>query len=51
MAKATFVQIYLDQATSPSVGAAINDATAGLFAGTSTPEQTCQALTDAAAAS
>ena len=49
--KATFVQLYLDQAASPSVGAAINDATAGLFAGTSTPEQTCQALTDAAAAS
>ena len=45
--KATFIQLYLDQATSPSVGAAINDATAGLFAGTSTPEQTCQALTDA----
>jgi raffinose/stachyose/melibiose transport system substrate-binding protein len=48
--QATFVQLYLDQAASPSVGAAINDATAGLFAGTSTPEQTCQALTDAAAA-
>jgi raffinose/stachyose/melibiose transport system substrate-binding protein len=48
-AKATFVQLYLDQATSPAMGAAINDATAGLFAGTSTPEQVCQAITDAAA--
>jgi raffinose/stachyose/melibiose transport system substrate-binding protein len=47
-AKATFVQLYLDQATSPDMGAAINDATAGLFAGTSTPEQVCQAITDAA---
>ena len=41
--KATFIQLYLDQATPPAVGAAINDATAALFAGTSTPEQTCQA--------
>lgn len=48
-AKAQFVQLYLDQATSPAMGAAINDATAGLFAGTSTPEQVCQAITDAAA--
>jgi hypothetical protein len=31
------------------MGAAINDATAGLFAGTSTPEAVCQAITDAAA--
>ncbi|HWP63552.1 MAG TPA: extracellular solute-binding protein [Candidatus Binatia bacterium] len=48
-AKAEFVQLYLDQATSPAMGAAINDATAGLFAGTSTPEQVCQAITEAAA--
>jgi raffinose/stachyose/melibiose transport system substrate-binding protein len=47
-AKATFVQLYLDQATSPAMGAAINDATAGLFTGTSTPEKVCQAITDAA---
>jgi raffinose/stachyose/melibiose transport system substrate-binding protein len=46
--KAQFVQLYLDQATSPALGAAINDATASLIAGTSTPEQTCQAITDAA---
>jgi raffinose/stachyose/melibiose transport system substrate-binding protein len=49
--KATFVQNYLDQATSPDVGKAINDATATLFAGTGTPEQVCQDITDAAAAS
>jgi raffinose/stachyose/melibiose transport system substrate-binding protein len=49
-AKAKFVQLYLDQATSPAMGAAINDATAGLFAGTATPEQVCQAITDAASA-
>ena len=48
--KATFVQLYLDQATSPALGAAINDATAALVAGTSTAEQTCKAITDAAAA-
>jgi raffinose/stachyose/melibiose transport system substrate-binding protein len=48
-AKATFVQLYLDQATSANMGKAINDATAGLFAGKSTPEQVCQEITDAAA--
>ena len=46
--QADFFQLYLDQATSPAMGAAINDATAGLFAGTSTPEQVCQAITTAA---
>ncbi len=47
---ASFIQLYLDQATSPALGAAINDATIALFLGASTPEQTCQAITDAAAA-
>jgi raffinose/stachyose/melibiose transport system substrate-binding protein len=46
---ADFIQLYLDQATPPSVGAAINDATVALFLGASTPEKACQALTDAAA--
>jgi raffinose/stachyose/melibiose transport system substrate-binding protein len=46
--KAQFVQLYLDQATSPEMGKAINDATAGLFAGKSSPEEVCQAITDAA---
>jgi raffinose/stachyose/melibiose transport system substrate-binding protein len=47
--QATFMQLYLDQATSPAMGQAINDATIGLFLGKSTPEQVCQAITDAAA--
>ena len=47
-AKADFVQLYLDQATNPDLGAAINDAVATLFAGTGTPEQVTQAITDAA---
>jgi raffinose/stachyose/melibiose transport system substrate-binding protein len=48
-AESTFAQLYLDQATSPELGAAINDAIQGLFAGVSTPEQVSQAITDAAA--
>ena len=47
-AEADFVQLYLDQATNPDLGAAINDAVATLFAGTGTPEQVTQAITDAA---
>ena len=38
-AKADFVQLYLDQATNPDLGAAINDAVATLFAGTGTPSR------------
>ena len=48
--QATFMQLYLDQATSPAMGTAINDATMALFAGASTPEKVCQAITAAAAA-
>jgi raffinose/stachyose/melibiose transport system substrate-binding protein len=47
--ESTFAQLYLDQATSPELGAAINDAIQGLFAGTLTPEEVSQAITDAAA--
>jgi raffinose/stachyose/melibiose transport system substrate-binding protein len=47
--KAQFMQLYLDQATSPAMGQAINDATVALFLGASTPEQACQAITNAAA--
>ncbi len=47
---AQFMQLYLDQATSPAMGSAINDATVALFLGASTPEEVCQAITDAAAA-
>jgi raffinose/stachyose/melibiose transport system substrate-binding protein len=46
--KATFMQLYLDQATSPAMGNAINDATIALFDGASTPDKVCQAITDAA---
>jgi raffinose/stachyose/melibiose transport system substrate-binding protein len=46
---ATFMQLYLDQATSGNLAATFNDATVALFLGKSTPEQVCQALTDAAA--
>ncbi len=47
---ATFMQLYLDQATSPAMGTAINEATVALFLGASTPDKVCQAITDAAAA-
>jgi raffinose/stachyose/melibiose transport system substrate-binding protein len=46
---ATFMQLYLDQATAGPLAAAFNDATIALFLGKSTPEKVCQALTDAAA--
>ncbi len=46
--KATFMQLYLDQATNAAMGQAINDATGALFAGVSTPAKVCQAITDAA---
>jgi raffinose/stachyose/melibiose transport system substrate-binding protein len=49
-AEATYAQLYLDQATSPELGAAINDAIQTLFAGTASPEEVAQAITDAAAA-
>ncbi len=48
--KATFMQLYLDQATSPAMGTAINEATIGIFDGASTPQKVCQAITTAAAA-
>jgi raffinose/stachyose/melibiose transport system substrate-binding protein len=47
--QATFMQLYLDQATSPAMGQAINDATVGLFIGNADPAKVCQAITDAAA--
>jgi raffinose/stachyose/melibiose transport system substrate-binding protein len=46
---ATFMQLYLDQATSGALSQAFNDATIGLFLGESAPAEVCQALTDAAA--
>jgi len=46
---ATFMQLYLDQATSGALSQAFNDATIALFLGQSQPADVCQALTDAAA--
>ena len=48
--EAEFMQLYLDQATSGALSQAFNDATIALFRGESTPQEVCQALTDAAAA-
>jgi raffinose/stachyose/melibiose transport system substrate-binding protein len=48
-AEATFAQLYLDQATTPELGNAINDAVAGLVAGALSPQDVAQAITDAAA--
>ena len=48
--KATFMQLYLDQATSPAMGTAINDATIALFDGKSTSAKVCAAITTAAKA-
>jgi raffinose/stachyose/melibiose transport system substrate-binding protein len=47
-AKAQYVQLYLDQATTTELGNVINDAVATLFAGTGTPEKVPQTI-DAAA--
>jgi raffinose/stachyose/melibiose transport system substrate-binding protein len=49
-AEASYVQLYLDQAYAPAVGAAINDAVQGLFAGKSSPEDVAQTIADAAKA-
>jgi raffinose/stachyose/melibiose transport system substrate-binding protein len=49
-AKATFVQLYLDQATTPALGQSINDAIQTLYAGTGTPEKVTEAITAAAKA-
>jgi raffinose/stachyose/melibiose transport system substrate-binding protein len=46
--KATFAQLYLDQATTPALGAAINDAIAELYAGTAAPEDVAKTIAEAA---
>ena len=48
-AKAKFVQLYLDQATTPELGGAINEAVATLYAGTGTPQTVVDAIGAAAA--
>jgi raffinose/stachyose/melibiose transport system substrate-binding protein len=49
LAKATYFQLYYDQALPPAMGSVVNDSTQGLFAGTLTPEQAAQAIEDSAA--
>lgn len=46
--EATFAQLYLDQATTPALGQAINDAIQLLFAGQATAEDVSAAITEAA---
>jgi raffinose/stachyose/melibiose transport system substrate-binding protein len=47
--EATYLQLYYDQFLPPAVGAAVNDATQGLFAGTLSPEEVAQQIEDVAA--
>jgi raffinose/stachyose/melibiose transport system substrate-binding protein len=48
-AKAKFVQLYLDQATTPELGGAINEAVATLYGGNGTPQSVVDAISKAAA--
>jgi len=47
---AQYMQLYYDQFLPPAVGAVVNDAVQGIFAGTSTPEEVAQMIEDSAAA-
>jgi raffinose/stachyose/melibiose transport system substrate-binding protein len=47
--EAKYYQLYYDQYLPPAVGQAVNDATQGLFAGTSSPEDVAKTIEDAAA--
>ena len=49
-ATAKYYQLYYDQYLPPAVGQAVNDATQGLFAGTSSPEDVAKTIEEAAAA-
>jgi raffinose/stachyose/melibiose transport system substrate-binding protein len=46
--EAKYLQLYYDQFLPPAVGAAVNDATQGLFAGTSSPEEVAQQIEEVA---
>jgi raffinose/stachyose/melibiose transport system substrate-binding protein len=48
--KASFVQLYLDQAYPPAVGQAVNDAVQQLFAGKASPEEVSKKIANAAKA-
>jgi raffinose/stachyose/melibiose transport system substrate-binding protein len=47
-AEADFVQLYLDQAYDPELGASINDAVEQLYAGQASPDEVAQTIADAA---
>ncbi|MCC6791120.1 MAG: extracellular solute-binding protein [Thermomicrobiales bacterium] len=49
LGEAEYLQLYYDQFLPPAVGAAVNDAVQGIFAGTSSPEDVAQAIEDSAA--
>lgn len=49
LGKAAYLQLYYDQFLPPAVGAAVNDAVQGLFAGTSSPEDVAKTIEDTAA--
>ena len=48
LAKATKFQLYLDQAYAPAVGQQVNDSVAALMAGSSSPQQVAQEVTEVA---
>jgi raffinose/stachyose/melibiose transport system substrate-binding protein len=48
LAQAEYFQLYYDQYMPSAMGSIINEAVAGLYAGTSTPEQVAQAIEDGA---
>jgi raffinose/stachyose/melibiose transport system substrate-binding protein len=47
-AAAKYFQLYYDQYLPPAMGSVVNDNVQGIFAGTSTPEQTAKAIEDSA---
>jgi raffinose/stachyose/melibiose transport system substrate-binding protein len=48
VSEAKYLQLYYDQFLPPAVGATVNDAVQGLFAGTATPEDVAQQIEDSA---
>jgi raffinose/stachyose/melibiose transport system substrate-binding protein len=48
LAKADYFQLYYDQYMPSAMGSVLNEAIAGLYAGTSTPEQVAQEIEDGA---
>jgi raffinose/stachyose/melibiose transport system substrate-binding protein len=47
---AKYYQLYYDQYLPPAMGSVVNEATAGLFAGSSSPEAAAKAIEDSASA-